>query len=222
MRYFYAILLFLVVAVLAIAGFRGQLSKKPPVLLFGDMHEQPKFRAQDSSSLFPDRRADRPAVPGTVPFVNAKQETYPFLAPRDRFREDRYLTTGEIGDGSVGETDFGAGFPIRITHELMLQGERRYEIHCAVCHGRTGNGEGITRQYGMIATPSFHDTRLREMSDGEIYSVIVHGRGTMGEYGSKLTVEERWAVTAYVRALQLAGHASPEDVPEALREGMGL
>ena len=219
MRYFYAIFLFAVLAVVTIAGFRGQTFKSPPRELFGDMERQPKIHhGQGESTFFADGRADRPHLAGTVPFIPRKQEVYPFLAPRDQFREDHYLATGFQANGE----DYGSGIPLRISHESMLRGQQAYQIHCAVCHGRSGDGDGITKSYGMIATPTFHDDRIRSMADGEIYDIIVNGRNTMGAYGPKLSVEERWAVVAYVRALQRAAHASPEDLPAEKRKELGL
>jgi mono/diheme cytochrome c family protein len=86
-------------------------------------------------------------------------------------------------------------------------------IYCAPCHGALGDGNGITKQYGMVATPTFHEDRLRQMPHGEIFNTITHGKNTMMPYADKLAPDERWAVVAYMRALQRAHHASINDVP---------
>jgi mono/diheme cytochrome c family protein len=86
-------------------------------------------------------------------------------------------------------------------------------IYCYPCHGAVGDGNGITKQYGMVVTPSFHDDRIRNMPEGEIFNTITHGKNTMMPYADKLAPADRWAVISYVRALQRAGHASIDDVP---------
>ena len=216
MRYFIAIFIFLIVALISILGFRGSKSEKPPLEIFPDMDRQAKFHPQAASSLFSDSRADRPVVPGTVPFNLEEEETYPFLQPKDSFNENEYYATGKQGEA------FGRGFPVQLTHELMERGRERFDIYCAVCHGETGDGNGITKSYGMVATPSYHSEKFRKMPEGEIFNTITHGKNNMGPYAAKLSVEDRWAVVAYLRALQRARHASVEDVPPEKRGELGL
>ena len=96
---------------------------------------------------------------------------------------------------------------------MILRGQSRYQIYCQPCHGTLGDGNGITKQYGMIATPSYHDDRLRGMAEGELFNTITNGKNTMSSYADKLSPDDRWAVIAYVRALQRAHHASVDDVP---------
>lgn len=213
MRTFLAIFAFLLLAALSILGLRGALSRKPPLEVFPDMDRQAKFHPQAGSSLFPDGRSDRPAPAGTVPHLTALQEHYPFLQPRDRFHEDRYLATGQLADGS-----FGRGFPVPVTHQLLARGQNRYNLFCQPCHGLAGDGQGITKRYGMAATPTYHDERLRALAEGEIFHTITHGKNTMLPYGAKLPVEDRWAVVAYLRALQLSQNARLADVPENLQK----
>ena len=203
MRYAYAIFILLVVAVLTIFGLRGTPFKSPPVEIFSDMDRQPKYKPQSESEFFADGRTDRPVPVGTV--------------PREGFIEDVQLATGKTDAG-----EFASGFPVEVTLELMTRGQDRFQIFCAPCHGALGDGSGITRQYGMAATPSYHDDRLRDMSEGEIFNTITHGKNLMGRYGDKMSVEDRWAVIAYVRALQRTHQGTVDDVPPANRSELGL
>jgi len=212
MRIFLIAFILAIVATVSIAGFRGSTSTRPPIEIFPDMDRQPKIHAQSRSAFFADGRTDRPNVPGTVPFITPYQETYTFLQPKDRFFEDLYFQTGR-----VLADEFGRGFPVDVTADLMHRGRDRYQIFCAVCHSPTGDGNGVTKALGMAATPTFHDDRIREMAEGEIFNTITHGKNQMGPYGAKLAVEDRWAVIAYVRALQRARTGSITDVPAAHR-----
>jgi mono/diheme cytochrome c family protein len=203
MRYAYAIFILLVVAVLSIFGLRGTPFKRPPVEIFSDMDRQPKYKPQSESRFFQDGRTDRPVPANTV--------------PREGFIEDAQLATGKTDTG-----EFASGFPMEVTLELMARGQDRFQIFCTPCHGALGDGNGITRQYGMAATPTYHDDRLRNMSEGEIFNTITHGKNLMGRYGDKLSVEDRWAVIAYVRALQRTQQGTVDDVPPANRSELGL
>jgi mono/diheme cytochrome c family protein len=116
------------------------------------------------------------------------------------------------------------GFPgsLTVDETLIRRGQNRYVIYCAPCHGAIGDGNGITKSYGMGATATLLDERLRTMSSGEILNTIANGKNTMRGYGDKLDAQDRWAVVAYVRALQRASHASPADVPESAKSQLGL
>jgi mono/diheme cytochrome c family protein len=103
--------------------------------------------------------------------------------------------------------------PVAITMKLLARGQERYGIHCAVCHGATGIGNGITTQYGMVGVATFHDDRLRKMADGEIFNTISNGKGIMQPYGSQVPPLDRWAIIAYLRALQRSQQATVADVP---------
>lgn len=209
LKNFFIIYGFTVLAVLVIFGFRGGDTERRPIEIFPDMDHQDKYKPQAPSSFFSDGRADRPVVPGAVsrlPGNNANRELL----------TDDYLRTG------LRNGEHGHGFPLEVTRETMERGRDRYQIYCYSCHGGLGDGNGITREYGMMATPSFHDERLRSQPDGMIYETIAHGRGTMGAYRSKLSVEDRWAVVAYVRALQRARMGHPDEVPGNQREDLGL
>jgi mono/diheme cytochrome c family protein len=204
MRYAYYTLLFAVALTISIAGFRGMRSTQPPVEVFPDMDRQARYKPQAESKFFADGRADRSQVAGTVPRgrseVGVADPTY--------LRADDQRFAGKNSDGS-----FATVIPVDVSETMIQRGQDRYMIYCSACHGALGDGNGITKQYGMVATPTFHDDRLRNMPHGEIFNTITHGKNTMMPYGDKLVPDDRWAVVAYVRALQRAHHASINDVP---------
>lgn len=218
MRIFFGIFTFLCVATVSILWFRGTKSPLPPLYIFPDMDFQAKYHAQGENHFFTDHRDARPVVQGTIPRGTAWNETEVFdsayaYAPA----QDPILYTGQNPDGS-----FFRGFPLPVTHQLLELGQAKFNIYCAVCHNPLGNGDGVTKKYGMIATPSYYDERLRTMPEGEIFDTITHGKNTMLPYGDKLSPSERWAVVAYVRALQRAAHATLNDVPADHRADLGL
>jgi len=190
--FFFGYIIVLVLTV-CILGFRGTEFKKPPFEIFDDMDHQPKYKSQNSSYLFEDGRVDRPRIAGTIPF--------------DREIENEYLLTGQIGDV------WGAGFPIEITQEVLLRGKERYNINCAICHGETGAGNGITTQYGVIGVANYHSDRFRNMPEGEIFNTIKNGKGLMLGL-PHISPEDNWAIIAYVRVLQRSKNATMADVPE--------
>jgi mono/diheme cytochrome c family protein len=104
--------------------------------------------------------------------------------------------------------------PIPVTAELLARGQERYAIHCQVCHGAAGDGNGITSKFGMVGAANYHVDRLRQMADGEIYNTIVNGKNNMFGYGANIRGDDRWAIVAYVRALQRSQYATLADVPE--------
>jgi mono/diheme cytochrome c family protein len=212
MRYAYYSLAFIVVLLLSVMGFRGMTSTRPPVEIWPDMDHQAKYKPQAESKFFADGRADRPIPAGAVPFGRSSQAGDPAF-----LRADDAHYAGTNADGS-----FVRGFPagIEVTREFVTKGQNRYQIYCAPCHGALGDGNGITKSYGMVATPTYHDDRLRSMAEGEIYNTITHGKNTMFPYADKLSPDERWAVIAYVRALQRAHHATIDDVPLEQRGGL--
>lgn len=214
LRYFFIGLGLFLVGLFAVAGFRGQKSKEPPIEIFPDMDHQPKVKAQVPSKFFADNRGNRLPVAGTVPigYEAPQSKGNPFpnegLYRTVRFSAGTdYLNTGRFGG------QWGTGIPLPVTAELMQRGKERYQIFCAVCHGASGGGNGVAGQYGLVAIASYHQDRLREMADGEIYNTIVHGKNTMLGYGDRIPLDDRWAIVAYVRALQMAQTASLGDVP---------
>jgi mono/diheme cytochrome c family protein len=205
MRYAYLVLALVVVGSVSILGFRGSVTNKPPLEVFPDMDRQSKYLPQAASAFFADGRADRPLPAGAV--------------ARGDLRADDHLHLGKAANGS-----FATGFPASITIDakLLERGHDRYSIYCIPCHGAIGDGNGITKSYGMGATPTFHDDRLRKMAEGEIYNTIIHGKGNMLSYADKLSAEDRWAVIAYVRALQRAQTGTINDVPASHKSELGI
>ncbi len=214
MRYAYFLLFFIVVVGVSIFGFRGSIHTKPPLEVFPDMDRQAKYHPQGQSPFFADGRASRPTPAGTVAFGRTSIE-----ANADYLKGDSAYYAGKAADGS-----FVKGFPEQVTIDarLMERGHQRYEIYCAPCHGATGDGNGITKQYGMGATPTFHDARLRDMAEGEIFNTITHGKGNMLSYADKVETSDRWAIIAYVRALQRAHNGTVADVPPSHKSELGI
>ncbi|MGZ4983603.1 MAG: c-type cytochrome, partial [Chthoniobacterales bacterium] len=122
-----------------------------------------------------------------------------------------YANTGKMG------TNYGTGIPLPVTKELMLRGEQRFNITCALCHGAAAAGNGITKQFGLATVVTLQDDRIRKMADGEIFNTITHGKNTMLAYGPNLTVNDRWAIITYLRALQRSQNATDKDVPPEAR-----
>jgi hypothetical protein len=216
MRYFFLVFFLTCVSVIGICGFRGSHSRRPQIELFADMVRQNKVRPETPSEFFPDELSSRLTPVGTVPrtgplVVNGevlKIDGKPVYA-----YEDSPVYSGHI----PGTTNFVPVSPVPITHQLLERGQQRFQINCMPCHGPDGDGKGITSKYGMISMADFHQRRFIDMTDGEIFNTITHGKGLMGAYGPNVTVEDRWAVIAYVRALQRSQLATEEDVPEPER-----
>ncbi len=205
MRYFLLGFLLLCVAVVAVAGFRGGVSRKPPIELIPDMDRQPKLRPQAAFNFFPDKRSSRLPVAGTIAqseplMVNCKP-VYPF--------EEHPVNTGR----ETGSTNWVETIPVAVTESLLSRGQERYAISCLPCHGGQGDGKGITSKFGMAVVANLHDQRIVRQADGEIYNTITHGKNLMGGYGANISIEDRWAITAYVRALQRSRLGSVDDVP---------
>ena len=198
-RIFLAIFGALVLAVVAIAGFRGDYTQRTPIEIFPDMDRQPKYKSQTPSSFFTEGRVDRIPPYGTVPFHVATDQPY--------------RLTGKMANM------WGTGIPVTVDQKLLARGQERYQINCQVCHGTTGAGNGITSQYGLVGAASYHQDKYREMADGEIFNTITHGKGQMGPY-HHIEVNDRWAIVAYIRALQLAQNAPASLLPaEVVKAG---
>lgn len=158
-----------------------------------DMHDQPRYEPLERSNFFSDQRAARPAIAGTV--------------ARGQLNLDEHLHTGKI-NGALAAT-----FPFPITKDVLHRGQERFNIFCSPCHGRVGDGRGMIVQRGFRQPPSFHIQRLREAPPGYYFDVITNGFGAMYSYASRVPVEDRWAIAAYIHALQLSQNATLEDVP---------
>ncbi len=124
---------------------------------------------------------------------------------RGQLREDEQFYTGKIGD------QLAATFPMPVTRATLARGQARFEIYCAACHGRIGDADGMIVQRGFPQPPSLHEQRLRDAPVGHFFDVITHGYGVMYSYASRVSPEDRWAIAAYIRALQLSQHAAPAD-----------
>ena len=226
LRGFFLIFFLTGLALVAFLGFRGQHSTGSPIELFPDMVRQPKVRAQAPLGFFADDRGSRVPVAGTVPIgydmpmpapqtspgampVPAALEAHPRLAFSEGTTE--YLSTGKMGQ------NWGTGIPLEVTPQLMARGQQRFNINCAVCHGGAAAGNGITKQYGLATVVSLQDERIRKMADGEIFNTITHGKNTMMSYGPNVTVNDRWAIITYLRALQRSQNATIADVPPEMR-----
>jgi hypothetical protein len=162
-----------------------------------DMHDQPKYKALAPSAFFSDGRSARPLVPGTV--------------ARGELREDTDLYQGKV-DGKLVDA-----FPFPVTQKILERGQERYGIYCVPCHDLVGNGQGMVVRRGFRAPPSYHIERLRQAPAGHFYDVITNGFGAMQDYSVQVPVHDRWAIVAYIRALQLSQNASLNDVAEADR-----
>jgi mono/diheme cytochrome c family protein len=219
LRGFFLLSLLFAIAVVAIFGFRGQKSTGSPLEVFPDMVRQMKVRAQAPLAFFEDGRGSRLPVTGTVPigYEMPKPQTNATLATASPEAESYahvsfsagpdYYNTGKMADR------WGTGLPVKVTPELMERGRQRFNITCAMCHGATATGNGITKQYGLATVVTLQDERIRQMSDGEIFHTITHGKNTMMAYGPNITVGDRWAIIAYLRALQRSQNAALNDVP---------
>jgi mono/diheme cytochrome c family protein len=163
------------------------------------MHDQPKYEPLEPSTFFPDGRTSRPWVEGVVP-------------------------QGAAGAGAL-ETGRENGQPVKtlpvaLTMDLVHRGRTQYDVFCAPCHDRTGAGNGMIVQRGFRRPPALQEARLVESPDGYLFDVVANGFGVMPSYGEQVDALDRWAIVAYVRALQLSQHATLADVPAAERAAL--
>lgn len=158
-----------------------------------DMHDQPRYKPFAQSDFFRDDRSARPPVEGTV--------------ARGQLREDGRFYTGKDAAGFLDE------FPLPVDAALVARGRERFDIYCSPCHGRTGQGDGMVVRRGYRRPPSYHQDRLRNARPGYFFDVMTNGFGAMPDYAAQVPVRDRWAIAAYIRALQLSQHATIEEVP---------
>jgi mono/diheme cytochrome c family protein len=163
-----------------------------------DMHQAPRYDPLERSDFFADHRAARPVVDGTV--------------ARGQLREDSAFYTGKAADGTLL-----AVVPVTVDRALIERGQDRYNVYCAPCHGRTGDGNGMVVQRGFKQPTSYHTDRLRAQPVGYYYDVITNGFGAMQDYSAQVVPKDRWAIAAYVRVLQYSRHANVADVPAEAR-----
>jgi mono/diheme cytochrome c family protein len=187
----------------AVAGCRGQTSEDPPIIPLRNMYDQPKYMMQGPGDFYQDGRSMRP-VPANV--VARDQEVDPRIAH------------GRIEDNS--------GYVLLIPQEtidryggmdkMLARGQERYGIYCTPCHGLTGAGDGMAVKRGFQPPPTYHQDQFRHMPDGQVYAIVENGLRNMPAYAAQTTVQDRWAIVAYVRALQVSQAqvaAAPEKTP---------
>jgi mono/diheme cytochrome c family protein len=216
MRYILSIILIgaaIGVALFGMLGLPGRISHKPPVELYSDrafpgMDQQPKLRPMEPFSFFSNGVSSQLPLAGTIarsqPMETASGPVYGF--------EDAPVNTGCV----TGTTNFVETNPLLVNEQLLQRGRERFDIYCAPCHGRLGDGNGITKKLGVMpAVANLHDKRIVEMADGEIFNTITHGKGLMGAYGPLIPTPDRWAVIGYLRALQLSWLGTTNDLTAA-------
>ncbi len=214
MKYFFLSYFFIAVIIVASAGTRGSKSELTPIEIFPDMDHQAKIKYQAASAFFADGIGGRMPVAHTMPMgfeVPAKAAADGATPPVFGFSNGvDFYNTGKVGDF------YGDGFPTELEPDgkLIERGQQRYNIYCAVCHGTSGNGKGVTSSYGMLAAYNFQQNGALESTasafrpTGSIFDTITHGKGLMGPYGGAIPVRDRWAIIAYIRTLQEAGKAA--------------
>ncbi len=214
LRGFLLISLLITLAGVAVLGFRGEKTTNEPWELFPDMVRQMKVRAQSPLNFFSDGRGPRMPINGTVPigYDMPKPETNPSAAELQTLPHGFSVGTDYVDTGKMGN-NWGTGIPVPVTPELLERGRQRFNITCAMCHGATATGNGITKQYGLATVVTLQDDRIRKMADGEIFNTITNGKNTMMAYGPTLMVSDRWAIITYLRALQRSQGATVADVP---------
>jgi mono/diheme cytochrome c family protein len=158
-----------------------------------DMHDNPRYEPLEATTFFANGQASRMLVANTV--------------ARGTLREDTHLNEGKV-DGQLATT-----FPMPVTADVMARGQERFNVFCSPCHGKTGSGNGMVVQRGFRAPPSYHEDRLRTAPVGYFFDVMTNGFGAMQDYASQVPVADRWAIAAYIRALQLSQRATVADVP---------
>jgi len=161
------------------------------------MANQPRYDPLEASDFFQDGMSARPRIAGTV--------------ARGEISNDPFFDSGKIGQ------QIGDGFPMPVTADLVNRGEQRFNIYCSQCHGRVGDGDGMIPSRGYRRPPSFHTDALRKQPTGHLFDVMTNGFGAMPPYRTMISPADRWAIVAYIRALQLSQNATVADVPAAER-----
>lgn len=188
-----------ILIVLFMSGcFRGRPSEDPPIHINPNMDDQPKYKAQSESQYFENGSSMRMPVAGTV-------------ARGEEYEDTRYYFGKDANGKPVTEN------PVPITMQLLKRGQSRFNIYCAPCHGRTGDGQGIVVKRGYLPPPNFHQDLVRNYPDGHIFDVISNGIRNMPSYKHMIPVEDRWAIVSYMRALQRSENATLLDIPEEIR-----
>jgi mono/diheme cytochrome c family protein len=216
MRYLlYSILVIVAIAAAAftIVGIPGHLSRKPPLEVFPDMDRQAKLRPEKPFDFFKNGLSSQLPPAGTIarstPIETANGAVYSY--------QDVPFNTGRV----AGTTNFIAINPLVVNAALLQRGRQQFNIYCTPCHGALGDGNGITKKIGVMpAVISLHDKRIIDMTDGEIFNTITHGKGLMGAYGGTVAAQDRWAIVAYTRALELSWLGSPDELTAEQRAAL--
>jgi cytochrome c5 len=188
-----------VLGAFALAGC-STASRQPPIQVFPDMRRQDKYKVQMERPFFADHRASRMPVEGTVAVGHLKED-------------DAYFT-GVVNNQYVGRN------PEKLTPELLDIGQKRFNTYCSPCHDRTGQGRGVVGQRAIWIATNLMEDRIKQYNDGEIFTVITNGRRSMPHYKYQITEHDRWAIVAYVRALQRTTMGTAEDVPADVRSSL--
>jgi mono/diheme cytochrome c family protein len=206
MRYLFLITFLTGILAFGWAGFRGTKFLLPPWEVFPDMDRQYKVMYQKPSDFFANGMSSRKPVDGTMPMgygIPGKAASQGGITEDGFTQGSDYYNSGSMNDY------FGDGMPseVEVTEEFMQRGQQRFNINCAICHGQSGNGMGAVSNYWPTPIANLHDPRLTDHAqtpNGALYHTITYGKGLMGPYGANLTVQDRWAIVAYIRALQKA------------------
>lgn len=179
---------------------RGCTSSRPPIHLNPNMDVQPRAEPQSGNAFFYDGAEMRAPVEGTV--------------ARGELRDSSPFWTGKDADGA-----FVTANPVAVDDKIRARGQQRFDIYCAACHDKNGDGKGILFERGKVPTPSFHQDRLRQMPDGQIFDTITNGLGLMPSYKYPIPVADRWAIIVHLRELQerrlARSHSTPSTPAEA-------
>ena len=172
-----------------------------------DMQDQPRYKAYKQSDFFADKRASRDLPDGTVPRGLLRENKALYTGKKENADPNAQVQTTTDASGNTLISSFPNDieeFPIPVTQELIDRGEERYKVFCIVCHGPVGNGDGMIVRRGFVKPPTYNDDRLRNAPVGHFFDVITNGQGRMNSYASQIPVADRWAIVAYIRALQIS------------------
>lgn len=223
MKYFFLFYAIVAVSVVGIFKYRGHTFNEPPIQLLPDMDNQDVLKAQKQEAFFADGQGARQPVAETAPRgFQADGKTNLGGIPEYEFSGGTgYYFTGHMGDY------FGTGMPeeLKLTAEnsveLLNRGEERYNVYCSVCHGKSGDGAGVTSLYGVPGIANLVSSPYGQATypDGRLFEVITKGKGNMSGYGYNIPVRDRWAIIAYIRAMQMARSAPYDLVKDAYEAG---
>jgi mono/diheme cytochrome c family protein len=209
-----ALVLLVFALIVALAGCQQKMGK------------QPAFRPLEKSTFFPDGRSERPLVAGTIARGQLETDVAFFTGRRERLPKPTVVAAAgeQAGKPTVRQVDpddmssYVDSFPLEVNAASIERGRERYTIYCAVCHGDYGYGDGVVVNRGFTAPPSYHIDRLRNAPIGYLFAVQTYGYGAMADYAAQITPRDRWAIVAYLRALQTSQNVRLADLPAAERE----